>query len=137
MITMYPVYDHRNLLIWNKAMNFLDEVYRITRKFPRDEMFGLTNQLRRAVVSIPSNIAEGHGRGSAKEFSYFLHVAKGSLAEAHTQILIAVRLHYVTPADVQNAMNLYDELIRMIGRLIARIKETGTFPYLAPIESEG
>jgi four helix bundle protein len=86
----------RDLIVWQKAMNFVVEVYRASGVFPGDERFGLTAQLRRSAVSIPSNIAEGHGRESTRDFLKFLSIAYGSLNEAQTQILIAERLAYLS-----------------------------------------
>jgi four helix bundle protein len=92
-----------DLIAWRKAMDFVEDVYRATKQFPKEELFGLTSQLRRAVVSIPSNIAEGQSRRSTKEFLQFLGIARGSLGEVETQILIATRLHYI-PEVVSTAL---------------------------------
>ena len=89
------VQSYRELIVWQKAIDLVVAIYRITQSFPREEAFGLTSQLRRAAVSIPSNIAEGQGRRSAKEFQRFLDIARGSLQEVETQLLIANRLHYL------------------------------------------
>lgn len=86
--------DHKDLDVWKKSMDLVEIVYRLTSQFPSDEKFGLTNQIRRAVVSIPANISEGAGRKSDKELIQFLHIALGSLAELDTHYLIAVRLNY-------------------------------------------
>lgn len=90
------VRDYRELEVWQKAMDLVALVYRQTARFPREEMYGLTNQLRRASVSIPSNIAEGQGRRTTKEFLYHLSVARGSVLEIQTQVEIAKRLLYLT-----------------------------------------
>ena len=84
--------SYRDLRVWQKAMDLVIEVYRVTAQFPSDERFGLTSQMRRAAVSIPSNIAEGHGRQSTREFANFLWIANGSLMELETQVMIAERL---------------------------------------------
>lgn len=76
--------DYKDLIVWQKSMELARVIYCLTSRFPRDEVFGLTNQIRRAVVSIPSNIAEGFGRGSDREFIHFLRIAKGSVAEVET-----------------------------------------------------
>jgi four helix bundle protein len=89
------VQSYRDLVAWNKAMELVTEIYRVTRNFPKEELFGLMSQLRRAAVSIPSNIAEGKGRLSKGEFRQFLGNARGSLAEVETQILIAQNLSYL------------------------------------------
>ncbi|MCK0125010.1 four helix bundle protein [Gelidibacter sp. F2691] len=86
--------DHKDLDVWKKSMDLVEVVYRLSSQFPSDERFGLTSQMRRAAVSLPSNIAEGAGRKSDKELIQFLHIALGSLGELDTQYLIAVRLKY-------------------------------------------
>jgi four helix bundle protein len=91
--------SHRDLEVWGKSMNLVTDVYRITKHFPNEEMYGLTNQMRRAAVSIPSNIAEGAARGSGKEFERFLHISLGSLSELETQLLIAGNLNYLDNVD--------------------------------------
>ena len=84
--------DYKDLIIWQKSRLLVRTVYILTRKLPEEELFGLTNQVRRAVVSIPSNIAEGFNRGSDKEFIHFLRIAKGSAAEVETQLILCVDL---------------------------------------------
>jgi four helix bundle protein len=88
-------HNHRKLLVWEEAMNLVESVYQITTRFPKEEVFGLTAQLWRSAVSVPSNIAEGAGRNSSKELVQFLGIASGSLAELDTQLEIASRLGYV------------------------------------------
>lgn len=100
------------LVVWQKAMRLVEEVYAITRGFPKEETYGLTSQVRRAAVSIPSNIAEGQSRGS-REFSHFLSVAQGSLSEVETQMLIAERLGYVD----ENRLVPFSDLAGEVGRL--------------------
>ena len=90
---------HKKLDVWQNAMLLVTDVYALTRSFPSDEQFGLTNQLRRAVVSIPSNIAEGAARQSERELIQFLYIALGSCSEAETQVLIARNLGYVESVD--------------------------------------
>jgi four helix bundle protein len=86
---------YRELIVWQKAINLVEAVYRATKHFPQTELYGLTRQIRRAAVSIPSNIAEGQGRNTTKDFLHFLAVANGSLMELETQIIIARRLNYI------------------------------------------
>ena len=108
--------DYRELVVWQKAMETVTEVYRVTQKFPREETYGLTSQIRRAAVSIPSNIAEGQGRLTRGEFRQFLGQAKGSLAELETQILIAQNLGYI-----ENPSPLLDrvaEVARLLNGLL-------------------
>jgi four helix bundle protein len=95
----------------------VQEVYEATKNFPREEVYGLTSQLRRAVVSIPSNIAEGQGRRSTAEFLNFLSIAHGSLREVETQILIAERLEYIEREQANGLMNLAGEVGRLINGL--------------------
>ncbi|WP_414430456.1 four helix bundle protein [Alcanivorax sp. IL3] len=85
---------HENMRVWQSAMALVEATYRVTQQFPRQEQFGLIRQMRRAAVSIPSNIAEGYGRGTEKERMRFLYIARGSLLELETQALIAQRLSY-------------------------------------------
>lgn len=86
------VRHYSDLIVWQKAMDLVVHVYEVTESFPQREVFGLTNQVRRAAVSIPSNIAEGQGRGTTKDFLHFLAIARGSLQEVETQLLLAYRL---------------------------------------------
>ena len=116
------VRDYRDLIVWQKGMDLVTEVYRVTRGFPRDELYGLTNQVRRAAVSIPSNIAEGHARESTAEYRHFLSIAQGSRAEVETQLLIAVRLQYATKDAVQTAVSLLTEIQKMLTVLQTRLK---------------
>ena len=103
-------------------MEFVTEIYRATRTFPRDEMYGLTNQLRRAAVSVPSNIAEGQAHFSQREFHHFLSHARGSLAEIETQLTIARNLAYVTPEQADQLLAKAAEFGRILNGLIASTK---------------
>src|SRR5688500_3857401 len=87
--------NYRDLIAWQKAMDFVEKVNKATKGFPKEELYGLTSQLRRSAVSIPSNIAEGQGRRTDNEYAHFVSIANGSLHEAETQILIAERLSYL------------------------------------------
>ena len=91
--------DYKELDVWNAGLDFVVHVYQVTAKFPKEEAYGLTSQIRRAAVSIPSNIAEGAARKSDKEFIQFLHISLGSLAEAETQLIIAERLKFVQETE--------------------------------------
>lgn len=115
--------DHKDLIVWQKAILLTQVIYSLTKQFPMDEVFGLTNQIRRAVISVPSNIAEGFNRGSDKEFIYFLRVAKGSAAEVETQLIIFKKLNYINDDDVKPALDLYNEIARMLGTLIIKIEK--------------
>ena len=102
-------------------MDLVEGVYAHTRAFPPEERFGLTAQLRRSVVSVPSNIAEGHGRSSRRDYASFVAVAKGSLLEAETQLLIAIRLKYIDEAAAKPILLLIRELERMLSVLRTRL----------------
>ena len=113
----------RQLKVWEKSMDLVEEVYRLVKRLPPDERYALSDQMRRAVVSIPSNIAEGHGRFSSREFVQFLSIAKGSLYELTTQLFICVRVGYLTEADILQSEKLCNEIERMLSSLISRINE--------------
>jgi four helix bundle protein len=111
------VKSYRDLETWQQAMALVLEVYRVTKLFPKEELFGLTSQVRRAVVSIPSNIAEGQGRTSTKEFLQHLSIAYGSLCETETQILIAKDLNYLAQQDYESLSTLTARVGRLINGL--------------------
>jgi four helix bundle protein len=94
--------SYRDLLVWQKAMNLVEEAYRFTEDFPRNEEFGLKSQMRRAAVSVPTNIAEGQGRRHPKVFREFVNIAQGSLSELETQIELALRLHFLSPPQCES-----------------------------------
>jgi four helix bundle protein len=112
---------HKDLLVWKEAMELAKLVYQATASFPREEMYGLTGQMRRAAVSIPSNLAEGAGRGSDREFKQFLLVARGSLSELETQVLLAQDLGYISggPNEVTSRIK---KLFRLIGGLMKSLE---------------
>ena len=114
--------SHRDLLVWQKSMDLVEAIYRITQKLPSHEQFGLISQLRRAAVSIPSNIAEGYGRQSSGSYRQFLSVSRGSLLEVETQIEICVRLGYLTEEDTSGVLAGITELGKMLTSLISKIK---------------
>jgi four helix bundle protein len=103
-------------------MTLVTEIYRITREFPKDELFGLASQLRRAAVSIPSNIAEGQGRLTKGEFRVFLGNARGSLSELETQVLIARNLDFISEIEADRLLEMANELGRTLNGLIASTK---------------
>ncbi len=114
---------YKDLNSWQKAMDLTAEVYRLTKKLPKDELYGLTNQLRRAAVSIPSNIAEGNARFSTKEYLHFLSIARGSVAEVETQLLLCVRLKYLAQEDIEAALSLQNEVERMLNSMITKLRD--------------
>jgi four helix bundle protein len=99
-------------------MDLVEHVYLATRKWPKTELYGLTNQVQRAVVSVPSNIAEGQARTSTKEFLHHLSIARGSLSEVETQLLIAQRLRYITKADAEGLLSEAGEVSRLLSGLL-------------------
>jgi four helix bundle protein len=113
--------SYKDLEVWKLSIELVKEIYRITEKFPPSEIYGLTNQMRRAAVSIPSNIAEGQERNSAKEFRQFLAIALGSVAEIETQLIIAKEIHYLTEAEVEPFVAIIDRLRKMTRGLIKSI----------------
>jgi len=113
----------KDLRVWREAMKFAVEVYRTTEQFPRHELYGLSNQLRRAAVSIPSNIAEGKGHRSDREFGHFLFHARGSLLEVQTQIMIARELQYINCEDSQRILASSDTIGRSLNSLINSLRE--------------
>ena len=114
---MTTIQSHRDLIAWQKSMDLVETVYQLTKLFPDEEKFGLTSQLRRCIVSVPSNIAEGHGRGSRKDYAQFVSIAKGSLMEAETQLLIAVRLGYLESSRIEEVISLIREIEKMLSTL--------------------
>ena len=112
---------HKDLIVWNKAMDLVESIYSMTDHFPSKEQFGLTSQLRRAAVSIPSNIAEGSARQNTKELIQFLYISLGSLSEIETQIEIAFRLKYIQ--NNLDTTNKIDEIRRMLTSMIIALKK--------------
>ena len=113
--------SYKELLVWQKSMVLVKEIYTLSESFPENEKFGLTSQIRRSVISIPSNIAEGWGRFSRKNYIQFLKVSRGSLFELETQILIAIELKYIN--DNETSQNLIIEISKMLNVLIRKLEE--------------
>ena len=114
--------DYKQLKVWQKAMDLTTEIYKLVRLLPKEEIYALSDQMRRAVVSIPSNIAEGQGRNSDKEFINFLSIARGSLWELETQLEICVRLGYIDSSLTPNVYNLTTEVSKMLNALASSLK---------------
>ena len=114
--------SYRDLQVWQLAMELVKQVYVATATFPKEELYGLTNQLRRCSISIPSNIAEGHARESSKEFLHHLSFAMGSLAEFETQVTLAGELHYISAATVNDLLAASDQLGRKLRGLQKSIR---------------
>ncbi len=115
--------SYENLIVWQKAMDLVILIYELTQSFPKEEMYGLNSQLRRASVSIPSNIAEGSRRSSRKDFRNFLLNAYGSGAELETQIKIAKRLQFGKNEDYKEIESLLSEIMRMLNKLTSELKD--------------
>ncbi len=118
--------SHKDLIVWNKSINLSLEIYKITENFPKEEVYGLTSQIRRAAISIPSNIAEGKNRGTKKDFAQFLKIARGSLAELETQIIIAKQLPKTKVLDYKTAESLMDEIGKMLNVIIKKLDSTSS-----------
>ena len=114
--------SYKELEIWQKSIDLSLKTYQITSGFPPDEKYGLTSQLRRSAVSIPSNIAEGWGRNSKKEFIHFLNIAKASCMELETQLIISSKLNIVKPEQLEDMNHQLESIIMMINKLISKLK---------------
>lgn len=113
--------DYKELQVWQKAMDLVVEIYKISKLLPKEETYGISDQIRRAVVSIPSNIAEGQSRNSAKEFIQFLSIARGSLAELETQLLICTKVNILSEDNIAEAQNITTEVGKMIKGLMNKL----------------
>jgi four helix bundle protein len=109
-------------MVWQRVMDLVESIYRITEKLPAKEQWGLTSQIRRAAVSVPSNIAEGYGRQSSGNYIQFLSVSRGSLLELETQIELCIRLKYITRIESDKILNDMIEINKMLTSLINKIK---------------
>ena len=116
------VKDFRDLTTWQRAMDLVAQVYRMVKKLPSEETYALGSQIRRAVVSIPANIAEGHARQHTKEFLQYLSIARGSTAELWTLLIIAARLSYLTPKELAELEAILQETRRLLSGLINQLK---------------
>lgn len=113
---------HKDLDVWKKSVSLVTLIYEMTKGFPKDELYGLTNQIRRSAVSIPSNIAEGSARKGNKEFAQFLYISLGSLSELETQLIIATNLKYISSEKSEIIMNDLNDIRRMLVGLIKYVK---------------
>jgi len=112
--------SYRDLKVWQNSMTLVEGCYRLTQSFPKEEVYGLSSQLRRAAVSIPSNIAEGYGRGSRPTYLHFLKIAQGSLKELETHLLLSHRLGFVSSLLSEPLLDQCDQLGRMLGAMIRK-----------------
>jgi four helix bundle protein len=115
--------NYKNLKVWADGVNFVVEIYKITARYPKEEKFGLVSQMRRAAVSIPSNIAEGATNRSKKEFSKFIRIAKGSLSELETQIIISFKLGFITEKSYNKIIEQSEQISRMLAGLVRSLKK--------------
>ena len=120
--------SHENLKVWQRSVELSVALYATTKSFPATETYGLSAQMRRAVVSIPSNIAEGRRRGTDADFCHFLRMAHGSLAELETQLLIAHRLDYIAKAEYEKLIATSVEVGKMLGAMITRLSAGSRLP---------
>jgi len=118
---MAKIQSHRDLVVWQKAMEMTVEVYRLTEGFPRSEIYGLTSQVRRAAASVPANIAEGHARGTTRDYAHFLSVARGSLMETETFLTLSLRLGYLTEDASASTLALITEISKMLTALRSKL----------------
>jgi len=114
--------SYQGLRVWQKAMELAVIIYRLTKKLPKEELFSLSDQMRRAAISIPSNIAEGQDRDTNREFVRFLTISRGSKAELETQLLICVKVGYLNEHEISEAMDLLKETGKMLTSLINKLK---------------
>ncbi|NLP56975.1 four helix bundle protein [Lutibacter sp. B1] len=113
---------YRELIVWEKSMNLVTDIYQVSKSFPNDENFGLTSQIRRCAISIPSNIAEGYGRNSLNDYVRFLNISLGSLFELQTQVEIAFNLKYIVKDSFNKLYEFTREIERMLSSLIRKLK---------------
>jgi len=118
--------NYKELVVWQKGKNFAAQIYRATEVFPRAERFGLTSQIRRSATSVPANIAEGWGRGSTGEYVQFLLIARGSLMEMETHLIIAADLAYLKPEELESFQRQIEGIGQMLNRLIQALKNRQT-----------
>ena len=119
---MAEVRSYRDLLVWQRAMDVAAGVYSLTRDYPRDELFGRTSQTRRAAASIAANIAEGYGRATKPAYASFLRIARGSLKELETHLILAERVGVATSGSTARVLKQTDELGRMLHGLISKVQ---------------
>ena len=117
--------DYKTLDFWIKSMKLATEIYKLVKLLPKEETYALSDQMRRAVVSIPSNIAEGYGRSSTREYIQFLNIARGSCLELETQLRICVNIGYLTDKDTATSLELLNEVGRMLTATINTLKTKG------------
>jgi four helix bundle protein len=118
------ILSHRDLLVWQRGLQLVDRTYRLTDRFPKTERLGLTAQMRRSAVSVPANIAEGHGRRTTRDFLHFLAIANGSLRELETHFDVSELRKYLGAAELEQVRAVMDEIGRMLAGLCAALRRT-------------
>ncbi|EAW34717.1 four helix bundle protein [Lyngbya sp. PCC 8106] len=121
---MAQIQSHRDLIVWQKSMDMVVQVYQLSTHFPSTEIYRLTAQITRSAASVPANIAEGHARGSGKDYAHFLAIAKGSLMETETFLMLAVRLNYLSENQAHPTLYLITEISKMLTTLRNRILQS-------------
>lgn len=122
---MAKVESHRDLIVWQKAMDMAVQVYRLASLFPHSEIYRLTSQITRSAVSVPANIAEGNARGTARDYANFLAIAKGSLMETETFLMLAIRLGYLNDGQAKPTLSLITEISKMLTVMRSRLLRPG------------
>ena len=117
------IQSHKDLIVWQKGVDLVLSIYKLTKDFPKEEIYGITSQIRRAAISIPSNIAEGRSRGTRKDFAQFLRIAFGSGAELETQLLIAKKLSFGQEIGYNKVADQLDEVMRMLNAMIHKLTQ--------------
>jgi four helix bundle protein len=121
---MGEIQSYKDLLIWQKGIQIAEIIYRLTKTFPSEELYALSSQMKRASVSIPSNIAEGYGRNSTQSYIHFLKIARGSLYELETQLILADKLHFIRqPTDLESTLALLTEESKMLNSFIRKLED--------------
>ena len=123
---MAKVESHRDLVVWQKAMSLAKEAYRLAKLLPNTEQYRLTGQLLRAAVSVPANIAEGHARGTRKDYANFISIARGSLAETETLLQLTVDVELLNAESARTALALFTEISKMLTALLNRLRDVPT-----------
>lgn len=118
------VRSYRDLIVWQKAIDLVVACYKLSRSFPKSELYGLTSQLQRAAVSVPANIAEGHGRSSTKAYVNYLMISHGSLMEVETHLILSERLGYCSTEDLDGLLSMTEEVGRMLQGLRRSLEKT-------------
>jgi four helix bundle protein len=121
----YRIQSYRDLIAWQKSMDLAVTCYQLTRTFPKEEMYGLSSQIRRAASSIPANIAEGYGREYRKEYIHFLRISQGSLKELETHLILSSRINIVKDPELQTLLDRCDSIGRVLHGLIRALEKRG------------